>query len=133
MVSHGLGIVKIVLVSSSIYNELYDEAQSIIKSREEILVVNTSISIKPSNYTPTGYGISVFANPWIEYLYYAHVVDVKDYLFKYNYYFGTAEVYISSKSPSINLFYSSFLPELVMNFIADVGIISYIIFYSRET
>jgi hypothetical protein len=133
MVSHGLGIVKVVLVPSSIYNELYDAAQSLLKSREEILVVNTSISIKPSNYTPAGYGISVFANPWIEYLYYAHVVDVKDYLFKYNYYFGTAEVYVSSKSPSINLLYPSFLPELVTNFITDVGIILYIIFYSRET
>jgi hypothetical protein len=132
VISNGLGIVKIVLVPSSCYNNLFDKALSILKSREEISVVNNSINVEVGNYSPVAYGISVFANPWIEYLPYAHVAEVKNYVYESNYYFGTAEVYISSAYPSINLGYPSLLPELVINFVLDLSIISYIIYYLRK-
>ena len=132
VISNGLGIVKIVLVPSSCYNNLFDKALSILKSREEISVVNSSINVEVGNYSPAAYGISVFANPWIEYLPYAHVAVVKNYVYESNYYFGTAEVYISSAYPSINPGYPSLLPELVINFVLDLSIISYIIYYLRK-
>jgi hypothetical protein len=132
VVSNNLGIVKIVLVPSSCYNNLFDKALSILKSREEISVVNNSINVEQGNYSPTAYGISVFANPWIVYLPYAHVVEVKNYVYESNYYFGTAEVYISSTYPSINLGYPSLLPELIISFVLNLSIISYIIYYLRK-
>ncbi|MUM63681.1 hypothetical protein D1867_00055 [Acidianus infernus] len=127
VISNNLGIVKIVLVPSSCYNSLFNEALSILNSREVISVINNSINVKAGNYSPTAYGISVFANPWFLFLPYAHVIYVKNYLYKSNYYFGTAEVYITTTYPDINLTYPSFLPELIMNFIVDVGIISFIV------
>jgi hypothetical protein len=132
VISNRLGIVKIVLVPSSCYNNLFDEALSILKSREEISVVNNSINVEVGNYSPVVYGISVFANPWIEYLPYAHVAEVKNYVYESNCYFGTAEVYISSAYRSINLGYPSLLPELVINFVLDLSIISYLIYYLRK-
>jgi hypothetical protein len=65
VISNGLGIVKIVLVPSSCYNNLFDKALSILKSREEISVVNNSINVEVGNYSPAAYGIFIFANPWI--------------------------------------------------------------------
>ncbi|ADX81899.1 hypothetical protein [Saccharolobus islandicus] len=132
VVSNNLGIVKIVLVPSSCYNNLFDKALSILKSREEISVVNNSINVEAGNYSPTAYGISVFANPWIEFLPYTHVVEVKNYVYESSYYFGTANVYIFTTYPSINLSYPSLLPELVINFILDLGIISYIVLRKRK-
>ena len=130
VISNRLGIVKIVLVQSSCYNNLFDKALSILKSREEISI--NSINVEVGNYSPVAYGISVFANPWLEGLPYVHVAEVKNYVYESNYYFGTAEVYISSAYPSINLGYPSLLPELVINFVLDLSIISYIIYYLRK-
>ncbi|ACP49368.1 hypothetical protein YN1551_2400 [Sulfolobus islandicus Y.N.15.51] len=65
IISNGLVIVKIVLMPSSCYSNLLDKALSILKSREEISVVNNSINVKVGDYSPEAYGIFIFANPWI--------------------------------------------------------------------
>ncbi|BFI76526.1 hypothetical protein [Sulfurisphaera ohwakuensis] len=126
-----LGIVKIVFVPTSDYNNLLQEAKAIIKSREEISFMNNSVIIKPDTYSPSVYGISVFTNPWFEDLPYAHVAYVKNYYYHTQYYFGTAEIYITESDKDINTSYPSFLPELLLNFVIDIAVIFYI-FYNRN-
>ena len=131
IVDHNLGIVKVVLVPSSDFASLLKEAESILDSREVVSYVGDTAYIKQGNYTPSVYGIAVFANPWILYLPYAHVVDVGNYLYHSQYYFGTADVYVTKSDKGINTSYPSFLPELLLNFVIDIAIIFYVV-YNRN-
>jgi hypothetical protein len=113
--------------SNSVYNVSWILAGKLNLVNHEIHVISNRLGIVKIVLVP-----SSCYNPWIEYLPYAHVAEVKNYVYESNYYFGTAEVYISSAYPSINLGYPSLLPELVINFVLDLSIISYIIYYLRK-
>ena len=129
--TNNLAIVKIVLVPTSIYTNLFAEAKSILSSREEIIIANNSIIISNGTYSPSVSAISIFSNPWYFFLPFAHVVTVKNYIYRSEYYFGTSEVYITTSYPKIDLGYPSFLPELTLNFIIDI-VVLFSAFYLRK-
>jgi hypothetical protein len=97
-----INLIKLVLVPDSEYNSLKNEAQQILNSRQVIDLSN--FLIKNSSYIPTGYAVAVWGNPWIEFAFFAHEVKVDGKLIaKYQYYFGTAEVYITGNLPVVSL------------------------------
>jgi len=97
-----INLIKLVLVPESEYNSLKNEAQQILNSRQVIDLSN--FLIKNSSYIPTGYAVAVWGNPWIELASFAHEVKVDGKLIaKYQYYFGTTEVYITDNLPVVSL------------------------------
>ena len=123
-----VNIVKIVLVPSNMYPILAKEATSILQERSIISFTSNSTIIKNGTYQPKGYGISVFANPWFTYLTYAHIARVLNSIYEANYYFGIANVYITSSYPKINTEQISDLPYISLNFILDLLIVTYILY-----
>jgi len=123
-----VNIVRIVIVPSSMYSTLEKEAASILQERSVISFNNNSTIIKNGTYQPKGYGISVFTNPWMVYVEYAHTVRVLNFIHEFNYYFGTANVYITSSFPKIDTEQISDLPYISLNFILDLLIVTYILY-----
>jgi len=127
-----INIVRIVLVPSNMYPILAKEAESILQERSLISFTKNSTIIKNGSYQPIGYGISVFANPWLVLFAYAHTVRVSNSIYEFNYYFGTANVYITSSYPKINTEQVSDLPYISLNFILGLLIVTYILYPTRS-
>lgn len=127
-----VNIVRIVLVPSNMYPILTKEAKSILQERSVISFTSNSTIIKNGTYQPKGYGISVFTNPWTVQFVYAHTVKVLNSIYEFNYYFGVANVYITSSYPKINTEQISDLPYISLNFILDLLVITYILYPSTS-
>jgi len=127
-----VNIVRIVLVPSNMYPLLTKEAESILQERSVISFTSNSTIIKNGTYQPKGYGISVFTNPWTVQFVYAHTVKVLNSIYEFNYYFGVANVYITSSYPKINAEQVSDLPYISLNFILDLLIVTYILYPTRS-
>ena len=123
-----VNIVRIVLVPSNMYPFLAKEAESILQERSVISFTNNSTIIKNGTYQPKGYGISVFANPWMVQFTYAHTIRVLNSIYEFNYYFGVANVHITSSYPKIDVEQVSDLPYISLNFILDLLLVTYILY-----
>lgn len=123
----GINIVEVVLVPSSEYENDYLEALSLLQYRDVISFVNNSVVINNSSFEPKGYGLDLFMNPWIVYFSYAHYVKVNgNSILSTSYYFGIANVYITTNKPQILQNHITDFPFIFINFIIDIIIILYI-------
>lgn len=127
----GLNIVKIVLVPVAEYKTLYQEASSLLSNRAIISFTPQGVMVKEGSFSPNGYGVTVVANPWFTFSSFNHEVIVKNATASFNYYFGAANVYITSSYPSVSLTYISDFPYLVINLIIDVVVLIYVIWRER--
>ena len=126
-------IVRIVLVPSNMYPVLAKEAVSILQERSVISFTSNLTIIKNCSYQPKGFGTSVLANPWIVQFVYTHTVRVLNSIYEFNYYFGVANVYITSSYPKIDAEQVSDLPYISLNFIMDLLIVIYILYPSASS
>lgn len=101
-VSPILNIVKIVLVPSNEYKTLEKEAEQLLSSRQ-VIDLSTGY-VHNGTYSPKGYSVIVWANPWFGIGLATHEVKVSgDVVNRYEYYFGVAEIFISNNLPKINV------------------------------
>ncbi|TRM78485.1 hypothetical protein DJ528_04705, partial [Sulfolobus sp. B5] len=103
----GLNVVKVVLVPASEYGNLYQEASSLLSSRSTISFTPHGVVVKEGSFSPKSYSATVVMNPWYTFFTFNHEVFIKNAIASFNYYFGVANVYISSSHPLVSLAYIS--------------------------
>ncbi|WP_409366438.1 hypothetical protein ACI49J_02210 [Metallosphaera sp. D4-4] len=115
----GTGFVKIVFVPKDLYPRLYNEAESILNHKSLINFDSDIYTV--NNYSSKDYGVTVFANPWILFISFTHLVTIKDKITSYyTYYFGVGETFVVNSNPNIILSYPIdwYLP--LISFFTDI-------------
>ena len=114
-----MNIIKIVIIPEELYNILMEQAKQILSSRQIINLNNYTIT--NTSFIPKGYTVMVWANPWLEFTFFVHDVQVNGNIIdKYQYYFGVADVYIMNNNPQIEIQKNVNILVPVLSFLINV-------------
>ena len=126
-----MNIIRIVLIPDIQYETLKGEAEQILNSRQIIDLNNYTIT--NTSFVPKGYTAVVWANPWLEFLFFTHEVQVDgEIVGKYQYYFGSAEIYILDSYPKIDLQKHIYIFIPTLSFLVNVIALLYVIIRNRN-
>lgn len=132
-ISQNMNIVKIVLIPETLFNSLKEEAKLILNSRGIIDFNNDNTTTTNTSFVPNGYTAVVWANPWLEFLFFTHEVQVNgDLVGKYQYYFGTTEIYVSNTYPQIIMQKETNIYIPALSFLVNLIAILYLIVRNKN-